>query len=112
MSANRASAADKGRKPAEKKVRREIQWGSLAGSLLFLAILLAAAFANVWLTEKCRVLTYEISLLEEQVKRERENRRRLEVEVANLKSPQRIERIAVTQLGLKPPTPDQVVRLP
>jgi len=80
--------------------------------LLILVTLLSAAFANVWLSQQCRFLTYEISKLENSIRQERETSLRLEVETASLKSLTRIERIAMNQLELSTPTPEQIIELP
>jgi len=80
--------------------------------LLVLVTLLSAAFANVWLSQQCRLLTYEISKLEKSIRAERETSLRLEVETASLKSLSRIERIAMSQLELSSPTPEQIIELP
>ncbi|MBI4773629.1 MAG: cell division protein FtsL [Deltaproteobacteria bacterium] len=80
--------------------------------LLVLVTLLSAAFANVWLSQQCRLLTYEISKLEKSIRMERETSLRLEVETASLKSLSRIERIAMNELQLSTPTPEQIIELP
>ena len=79
---------------------------------LVLLTLLSAAFANVWLSQQCRLLTYEISKLEKSIRKERETSLRLEVETASLKSLSRIEKIAMNQLELSTPTPEQIVEVP
>ena len=79
---------------------------------LVLLALLSAAFANVWLSQQCRALTYEISKLEKSIRQERETSLRLEVETASLKSLNRIEKIAMNQLGLSSPTPEQIIEVP
>ena len=78
----------------------------------FLGIVLSAAFGKVWLTQKCRSLTYRISKIEQEIDKELEITRRLKVEVAGLTSLKRIEHIAKNELGLMNPAPDQIVIVP
>ena len=80
--------------------------------LLVLVTLLSAAFANVWLSQQCRLLSYEISKLEKNIRKERETSLRLDVETASLKSLNRIEKIAMNQLELSTPAPEQIIEVP
>jgi cell division protein FtsL len=98
-------------KPSKGQVaaRADFRWDIFLAAVLFLLILLGAAFANVWLSQNCRVLMHSISELEGQIEREKETTRRLEVELASLKSPKRLESISLAELGLRAPTPNQIV---
>jgi len=82
----------------------------LAG-LLFLAVLLAEGFTYTWVRSRChltnRAIASELLLNQKLVK----TRKRLKVELAHLKSPRQITHRAKTELGLKRPTQDQILRL-
>ncbi len=101
-----------GGKAASKRTaaaRTDFRWDIFVVAVLFLLILLGAAFANVWLSQNCRLVMHSISELERQIDREKETARRLEIELASLKSPKRLESISVAELGLRTPTPNQIV---
>ncbi|MBP9019906.1 MAG: cell division protein FtsL [Syntrophobacterales bacterium] len=75
------------------------------------AILLAASLLFVWSHVRTTELKYqiakEISLRESLL----EENRKLKVEIASLKSPQHLERIARERLGMTYPERDQVIFL-
>ena len=70
-----------------------------------------AAIAQVWTHFKAIEYGYKIA----QTRRERsklvERNRRLRIELAWLKSPERVARIARNELGLREPEPEQIHRL-
>lgn len=70
-----------------------------------------AAVAQVWTHFKAIEYGYKIA----QARRERaklvERNRRLRIELAWLKSPERVARIARNELGLREPEPEQIHRL-
>jgi len=75
------------------------------------AILLAIALFNVWLSGKYYRIGYAVSSsLEEQrnLKRERDL---LKTEILTLRSPARIEAIAKAQLGLVDPKTERMIRV-
>jgi len=81
-------------------------------SIIFMAIFLGELLFFTW----CRVQTigtgYEISK-ETQRHQELINfQNNLKVELARLKSPERIAKIAKNQLGLVTPTPEQMIIIP
>ena len=73
------------------------------------AILWVLALGAVW--EKVDVYRtgYGIEQLKSKKKQVQQDQRALQVELAKLTSPEQIERVAVTQLGLVRPQYDQVV---
>lgn len=75
----------------------------LAGSAVFMTAWRRVAFINVG---------YEIKQLEELESRYLHLQKELEIEKAMLNSPERIEKIARTRLGLGDPEPGQVRTLP
>ncbi|AMV73117.1 hypothetical protein JCM30471_15280 [Desulfuromonas carbonis] len=77
--------------------------------LLFMALLLAVSLFYVWSRLQVTNLEYDISSLEGRLRNLQQESRGLQVEVASLSSPQRIEQVARQRLGLHLPTPQQVI---
>jgi len=80
--------------------------------LLIMAVFLGEMFAYAWTRMQCIRVGYEItkeSKRHEQLVRVQKN---LKVELARLKSPNRIAKIATQKLGLVMPTSDQMVVIP
>lgn len=80
--------------------------------LLLMALLIAELMAATWCRLQCVRLGYEISAQTEETQRLTALQDTLRIELARLKSPQRISEIARARFGLTPPTPEQVVVLP
>ncbi len=76
-----------------------------------LLIAASAAIAQVWTHFQVIHYGYKISKASQQQNKLRQQNRQLRIELALLKSPARVSRIARKQLGLAPPEPDQVRRL-
>jgi len=99
----------------QSKTRRELQNPKMTPiyllSLLMFVFICELGF-GVW----CRVQSQKISyVIVEQTKRMRQltaMQDNLKIELARLRSPQRIMKIARDQLGLKMPTPAQTVVIP
>ena len=85
--------------------RRIALWLSLL--LVFIVELLV----TTWVRVQCNNLGYEIAALNRETQRLAELQDNLRVELARLKSPQRITRIA-REMGLTLPAPAQVMVLP
>jgi cell division protein FtsL len=77
--------------------------------LFFIALLLLVSLFFVWSRLQLLHLEYEISSQESRLLKLQQETRALRLEVATLNSPARIEQIARRELGLRPPTPEQVV---
>ena len=75
----------------------------------FIAILLAVSLFFVWSRIQVVNLAYDISSLEGRVRGMQQETQRLRLEAASLRSPGRIERVALSDLGLRLPTPQQVI---
>ncbi len=88
-----------------RRPRRIALWLSLL--LVFIAELLL----TTWVRVQCNNLGYEIATLNRETQRLVELQDNLRVELARLKSPQRITRIA-REMGLTLPAPAQVMVLP
>jgi len=75
--------------------------------VLAAALLTAIGVIRVARQHEVLRLGFELSRRSEQVGKLHENRRRLELELATLASPDRIRRLA-TQLGMTPVSPDRI----
>lgn len=74
---------------------------------IFLAVFFLLALGYVWTRVQVVETGYRLRQLEEIRDKLKEENRALSVEVATLKSPQRLEVIAA-RMGFKPPTEEQV----
>jgi len=79
---------------------------------LTLFLLMGTSIGYVWSNFERTQIGYDLSQLKEKEIKLREVNRKLRLELATLKSPQNLERLAVRKLGLRPPTPDQIIVLP
>lgn len=79
--------------------------------LLTVALLSAAAIAHVWTRLRAIEYGYRISKATRRRAELVETNRRLRIEVALLKNPARIARIATRELGMQSPRPEQIRRL-
>lgn len=76
---------------------------------LLLAPLLAALLAPVWLRNEVLASGYRTHALEVELERLQERQRRLELEVAYLSSPARVEEVARRELGMIEPGLEKIV---
>lgn len=82
---------------------------SLLPVLGFIALLLVVSLFFVWSRVQVTSLDYEISRLEATLRKARQETSQLRLEAASLGSPERIERVARTELGLRLPVAEQVI---
>jgi cell division protein FtsL len=75
----------------------------------YILLLSALSLFFVWCRVQATSLDYEISSLESAVRKANQDTVELRLEVATLGTPQRLEQVAVTSLGLRFPAPQQVV---
>ena len=98
---------DEGATPAaeSKEVNRNLVFVVLVGALVFIG----CSLFYVWSHNRIISLGYETSeaAREEQALQQENNRLRLEL--ASLKAPGRIERMAQKELGLAPPQKEQLI---
>ena len=80
--------------------------------VILLTIFIGELLFYTWCRVQCTRIGYEISQITEHQKRMVTLQNSLKIEVAHLKTPDRIARIAKQQLGLALPRPDQVVSVP
>jgi len=76
---------------------------------VFLAILLTVSLFFVWSRLQLVNLQYEISKVESRLREAQREVRCLRLEAASLRHPGRIEEVAKKSLGLRNPSPAQVV---
>lgn len=80
--------------------------------IIFMAVFIAELFLYTWCRVNCIDVGYEIS---RETKKQQELialQNNLKIELASLKSPERISKIAKDQLGLKAPTKSQTIVIP
>jgi cell division protein FtsL len=93
-----------------KKKREPIRFLHFLVALFLLFLL--AGIAHVWVNFKRTQTGYELSQLKKEIARAEEYNRKLKLEIASIKSPKHLENRAVKELGLRHPSPKQVVYLP
>jgi cell division protein FtsL len=75
----------------------------------YLAVLLAVSLFFVWARITVVNLEYDISSLGSRLREVGQENRKLRLESAHLRNPERLERVARTELGLRMPTLEQVI---
>jgi len=73
------------------------------------AMVIACALAFVWTRVRVVQVGYEVSELNQQVTELKRQKDQLEVDVARLKSPDRLEKVAVAHFGMRPPGAGEIV---
>jgi cell division protein FtsL len=79
-------------------------------ALLF--VFMGSGITYVWSTFEKTQIGYDLSRLKKEEMKLRETHRRLELELAFLKSPENLTLQAIKKLGLRPPAPGQIIVLP
>ena len=100
------------KRPTHKKLRRTWKRRRATAISAFFLWFLLSGFAYVW----CRVQVVQLGYLLSDAHRQHtqllNDNKKLQLELARLKAPERLERIAIQKLGLRHPTKDQIVVLP
>jgi cell division protein FtsL len=100
------------KKSTRKSAKRTWRQHHVSTVVAIFLWLLFSAFGYVW----CRVQVVHLGYLLSDVHRLHtrllNDNKKLHLELARLKAPERVERIAIQKLGLKHPTKDQIVVLP
>jgi cell division protein FtsL len=78
-------------------------------AMLCAVTLMTCAF--VWVRLRIVSISYDINELGKKERELREQCNSLTLEITEARSPQRLERIASTKLGMKPPRVDQLIML-
>jgi len=82
---------------------------SLLPVLAFIGLFSLASLFFVWSRVQVTSLEYDISRIEDNLRKNRQEMAQLTLEAATLSSPERIERVARNDLGLRLPVPEQVI---
>jgi cell division protein FtsL len=96
----------KNNKSPKEKIASKWRKRRLTTIIVVFLWLLLSGFGYVW----CRVQVVELGYQLSDTQLLNDNKK-LHLELARLKAPERVQRIAVEQLGLKHPTKDQIVVL-
>ena len=73
-----------------------------------LGVFILLVMTYLWIHFQMVHISYDIARAQNQKKELTETYKKLRIQMANLKSPERIEHIAMTRLGLRPPGKGQV----
>jgi cell division protein FtsL len=96
----------------KRKKRKPRNPKMLAACLLFMGLFIAELLFYTWCRVQSIQVRYEISELTADRERMLKLQDNLKIELARLKSPQRIAQIATQQLGLVAPTSKQLIIIP
>ena len=86
--------------------RRELGWILLAATPVGITLLV-----QIWIHVEILGAGYKIDALEQELHRQQQVERQLRLEVSRLAQPQRVEKLAVERLGMRPPELAQMVFL-
>jgi len=86
-----------------------LQRPKLLSLFVFMSLLLVLSLFFVWSRIQVINLEYQISSHEEHLREMHQENKRLRLESASLRNPTRIERVAKSELGLRFPSPEQVI---
>jgi cell division protein FtsL len=103
---NRILWTEKGRVLQQKPVAIK---SNLLLFTLFMVFLIGGSLFHVWSRIQLIQLGYEISNALKQGRALTETHKKLQLEIATLKSYGRIEEIAIKEIGMTKPRPDQVI---
>lgn len=96
-------------RPIPKFSGFSLQRPSLLPMLLFVAAVLAISLFIVWSRLQVVSFEYDIASLESSLRNLQHQSQQFKLEAASLSRPDRVERLARTQLGLHFPSPQQVI---
>jgi len=77
--------------------------------MIFIALVLVLSLFFVWTRIQVINLEYQISSQQERLREMHQENKNLRLEAASLRNPGRIEKVAVNELGLRFPSPQQVI---
>ncbi len=80
-------------------------------AVLIISLCLGGFFIKTWISHQTVRTGISINALRQEIRALEESHRQMTVELANLSSPMRIERIATKELGMKAPGPEQIVKM-
>ena len=102
--------AKKSRNSKKKRIKRNPKLTVICLSLMI--VFIAALLFSAWCRDQIRKINADIIRQTQKSKQLAEMQDKLKIELARLKSPRRISRIARDRLGLIRPTPAQTIVLP
>lgn len=97
------------RKPGKKREKRTGSIGAMAPGLLLMGIFIGLLLFSTWCRFECTQVLSDISTANERQDRLMALQEELRLELARLKSPERLTRIAETSMGLRMATPRQMM---
>ncbi|MBW1980852.1 MAG: cell division protein FtsL [Deltaproteobacteria bacterium] len=95
-----------------KFLRRQQLRSQMGLILLLLLWALASGFGYVWCRMKVVDLGYRLAAAHRTHSRLVDDNKKLSLELARLRSPERVEQVALSRLGLSRPNKNQIVVLP
>lgn len=96
-----------------RKIKHVPERSKLIGIwIILMSIFISELFLYAWCRVQCVNIGYEITQAEQNQRDLVALQNKLKVELAHLKSPERIAEIAKEQLGLTTPEPKQIMVLP
>ncbi len=95
-----------------KRVNRPQQLHHAGLWALLMGIFIVELLIYTWFRVQCTQIGYEINRATETQNRQMALQNNLKIELARLKSPERIVKIATDKLGLVMPQPEQIMSLP
>ena len=99
------------KKSAKEKIASKWRQRRLTTVIAVFLWLLLSGFGYVWCRVEVVELGYQLSDTHQLHTRLLNDNKKLHLELARLKAPERVQRIAIEKLGLKHPTKDQIVVL-
>ncbi len=91
----------------DRRRRRELWW-----ILVVVLPLVALLLAQIHLQAQIRQVGYDVTELQRELDEVQQQERALHQQAAALSTPRRVERLATELLGMRPPTPEQLVTMP
>ncbi len=92
----------------KKPVKEKLPRGPLKYLFILLALFVPGVLVFIWLHVQSLNLSYDLASAQKQKRELTEINKKLRIQLANMKSPQRIEGIALTKLGLRLPEKGQI----
>jgi cell division protein FtsL len=96
-----------GRKAARKREHA----GRTLLLVFIISVVMCAFFLKSWINHQSVGVGYDIGQLKQEIRTLKEEHQKMTVEMANLSSVNRIERIATEKLKMKVPDPDQIIKI-
>ena len=104
-------SSERKKKSAKEKIASKWRQRRLTTVIAVFLWLLLSGFGYVWCRVEVVELGYQLSDTYQLNSRLLNDNKKLHLELARLKAPERVQRIAIEKLGLKHPTKDQIVVL-